>query len=329
MVPLPRQFKASKRSPYFPNGSVARVAAHLNCVYNTAMTPRTAFIGLGIMGGPMAGHLLKAGFPLAVHTRTKSRAAELLAQGARWANSPADAAREADVVFICVPDTPDVQAVVSGNDGLLSTARAGQIVIDHSSISPTATRQMAEQLAAKGVRMLDAPISGGDVGARNATLSIMVGGDEEAFNQARRLLEKLGKTITYCGPSGNGQLTKLVNQILVSVTNLAVSEAMTFARASGLDPQKTVAAVGGGAAGSWQLTNLGPKMLAGDFRPGFMIKLQQKDLRLALQAAQERGLRLGALRLVHQLFGEALKEGRADEGTQALFAVVEKQAKGA
>jgi len=288
---------------------------------------RTAFIGLGIMGGPMAGHLLAAGYPLTINTRTKSRAQELLARGAKWANTPAEAATNADVVFICVPDTPDVHAVVSGKDGIASATRAGQIVVDHSTISPTATREMAEAVAGKGAKFLDAPVSGGDVGARNATLSIMVGGDEGAFNQARPLLEKMGKTITYCGSSGNGQLTKLVNQILVSVTNLAVSEALTFAKASGLDAAKTVTAVGGGAAGSWQLTNLGPRMLAGDFAPGFMIKLQQKDLRLALQAAKERGVNLNALPLVHRLFDQALAEGRADQGTQALFAVVEKQSR--
>jgi len=276
----------------------------------------------------MAGHLLAAGFPLTVSTRTQSRAKALLDRGARWAASPKEAAAAADVVFICVPDTPDVEKVIFGDQGIGSAAREGQIIVDHSTISPSATRALAERLKKMGARLLDAPISGGDVGAKNATLSIMVGGDEAAFNQVRPLLEKLGKTITYCGSSGNGQLTKLVNQILVSVTNLAVSEAITFARANGLDPQKTIAAVGGGAAGSWQLTNLGPKMLAGDFRPGFMIKLQQKDLRLALQACAERGLKLQALQLVHQLFAKAMDDGRANEGTQALFAVVEEQAKG-
>ncbi|HEX4794179.1 MAG TPA: NAD(P)-dependent oxidoreductase [Humisphaera sp.] len=289
---------------------------------------KTAFIGLGIMGGPMAGHLLAAGFPLTVYSRTKSRAENLLSRGAKWAASPAEAASAADVVFICVPDTPDVQAVVQGANGIASVARAGQIVVDHSTISPTATREMADMLAKKGAKFLDAPISGGDVGARNATLSIMAGGDEAAFNQVKPLLEKMGKTITYCGASGNGQLTKLVNQILVSVTNLAACEALTFAKASGLDAAKTITAVGGGAAGSWQLTNLGPKMLAGDFAPGFMIKLQQKDLRLAIQAAKERGVNLNALPLVHRLFDQAMKEGRADQGTQALFAVVEKGTKG-
>ena len=177
-----------------------------------------------------------------------------------------------------MPDTPDVERVVLGENGILSAASAGQIVVDHSTISPAATREMARALWGKSVQFLDAPISGGDIGARNATLSIMVGGDEAAFAQTRPLLEKMGKTITWCGHSGAGQLTKLVNQILVTTNNLAVCEALTFASANGLDLPKTLAAVSGGAAGSWQLTNLGPKMIAGDFKPGFMIKLQQKDL---------------------------------------------------
>ena len=284
---------------------------------------RIAFIGTGIMGGPMAGHLLSAGHWLTVNTRSKSKAQSLLAQGARWAESPPHAAREADIVFICVPDTPDVQAVISGNHGVLSAARPGMIVVDHSTISPAATRTMAQSLAARGAAMLDAPVSGGDTGAKNATLSIMVGGDKSAFDRAQPLLAHMGKTITWCGPSGAGQLTKLVNQILVSVTNLAVCEALTFGRSNGLDEQKTLAAVSGGAAGSWQLTNLGPKMIAGDFRPGFMIKLQTKDLRLAEEAARDAGLSLPALRLVHTLFDKGVSEGRADQGTQALFAVVE------
>ena len=286
------------------------------------MSHRLAFIGLGIMGGPMAGHLLAAGHSLVVHTRTKSRAQPLLDRGAKWADNPAAAAKEADFVFVCVSDTPDVEAVILKENGVLASARPGMIVIDHSTISPAATRKMAEALATKGAAMLDAPVSGGDTGAKNATLSVMVGGDESAFERTKPLFAHMGKTITWCGPSGSGQLTKLVNQILVSVTNLAVCEALTFARANGLDEQKTLAAVSGGAAGSWQLTNLGPKMIAGDFRPGFMINLQSKDLRLAMAAAKEAGLDLQALPLVHRLFQQAIDDGRGQEGTQALFAIV-------
>jgi 3-hydroxyisobutyrate dehydrogenase len=287
------------------------------------MDQRVAFIGTGIMGAPMAGHLLGAGFPLTVHSRTKSKADDLLRRGAAWADSPADATRNADVVFVNVPDTPDVEAVLLGSNGVHSVARPGLTVIDHSTISPSATRRMAGVLAERGATLLDAPVSGGDVGAKNATLSIMVGGDEAAFARARPLLERLGKTITYCGPSGSGQLTKLVNQVLVSVTNLAVCEALVLARKGGLDPQKTVAALAGGAAGSWQLSNLGPRMLAGDFAPGFMIDLQVKDLRLVLEAAHELGLDPAAVDLVKRLFEMAQQQGRGREGTQALFAMVE------
>src|SRR5579872_2304920 len=227
------------------------------------MENRIGFIGLGIMGGPMAGRLLDARYPLVVHSRTKSRASRLISKGARFLDSPADVARESDIVFICVTDTPDVEAVVSGDEGIASAARRGLIVVDHSTISPVATRQLADELGKSGAHFLDAPVSGGDTGAREGTLSIMVGGDQSAFDRVEPVLKVLGQTITYCGPSGTGQLTKLVNQILVSVTNLAVSEALTFARRNGLDEQKTLAAVSGGAAGSWQLTNLGPKMIAG------------------------------------------------------------------
>ena len=288
------------------------------------MPEQLAFIGLGIMGGPMAGHLLAAGHRLVVHTRTRLRAEELLRHGAGWADTPAAAAAQAQIIFTCLPDTPDGENVLLGEQGVLSSARPGMIVVDHSTISPDATRRMKRELSAQGIQLIDAPVSGGDSGAKNATLSIMVGGDPAVFERVRPLLAHMGKTITYCGPSGSGQLTKLVNQILVSVTNLAVCEALTFAKAGGLDPQKTLGAVSGGAAGSWQLSNLGPKMLAGDFRPGFMIALQQKDLRLALDAARQAGLDLQALNLVHRLFDGALREGRAAEGTQALFAVVER-----
>jgi 3-hydroxyisobutyrate dehydrogenase len=290
------------------------------------MPSRLAFIGLGIMGAPMAGHLLAAGHSLVVNNRTKSKADGLIAKGAAWADTPANAARSADVVFICVTDTPDVETIILGKGGVIEAARPGMIVVDHSTISPSATRRFAEALQAKGAPFLDAPISGGDVGARNATLSIMVGGDEGAFTQVLPLFQHMGKNITHCGSSGAGQLTKLANQILVSVTNLAVSEALTFASTNGLDLQKTITAVAGGAAGSWQLQNLGPKMVTSDFAPGFMIDLQQKDLRLVLQAAGESHTPLPAASLVHQLFSAAQAAGRGKDGTQALFTVLQHRA---
>jgi 3-hydroxyisobutyrate dehydrogenase len=278
-----------------------------------------AFIGLGIMGKPMAGHLLDAGLKLTVHNRTKSKADELLARGAKWSDSPAEAAKSADVVFICVTDTPDVEQVIEGRGGILESAQSGLIVVDHSTISPESTRRLAGRLGDRSATLLDAPVSGGDVGARNATLSIMVGGDRSAFDKVLPLLKHMGKTITHCGPVGAGQLTKLVNQILVSVTNLATSEALNFAKRNGLDLLKTIEAVAGGAAGSWQLANLGPKMAAGDFKPAFMIDLQQKDLRLVLQAAEHARLSLPATTLVHELFKRLQAQGRGKDGTQALF----------
>lgn len=286
------------------------------------MPSRLAFIGLGIMGGPMAGHLLKAGLDLVVHTRTRSKAEPLIQSGATWADSPAAAAADADVVFVCVTDTPDVRAVLLGPDGVITTARPGTIVVDHSTISPTATGGMAATLAGKQIVLLDAPVSGGDIGARNGTLSIMVGGDAAALDKVRPLLAHMGKTITHCGASGTGQLTKCVNQVLVSVTNLAVCEAMALATAGGLDPATTIAAVAGGAAGSWQLSNLAPKMTAGDFAPGFMIDLQRKDLRLVLAAAADAGVELKTVARVNELFDGLSNAGRGRDGTQALFEAV-------
>jgi len=291
------------------------------------MAAKVAFIGTGIMGAPMAGHLLSGGNSLIVNSRTKSKAEELIARGARWANSPKEAASAADFVFVCVTDTPDVEKVILGKDGVIESARAGLIVIDHSTISPSATKKMAEALKARGAAMLDAPVSGGDVGAKNATLSIMVGGDEGAFQKALPLLSQMGKTIVHCGPSGYGQLTKLVNQILVSVTLTGVAEAMAFAKKNGLDLAKTISVVSGGAAKSWQLESLGPKMVAHDFRPGFMIDLMQKDLRLVMQSGQEANCPLAASALVHQLFTAAQAHGHGRDGTQAIFAVMEQLTK--
>jgi 3-hydroxyisobutyrate dehydrogenase len=290
------------------------------------MSLRLGFIGLGIMGGAMAARLLDARYPLTVHSRTRSKASRLVERGAKFVETPAAVVADSDVVFICVTDTPDVEAVIRGEDGIASRARAGLIVVDHSTISPSVTRKLAEELAREGTHLLDAPVSGGDVGARNGTLSIMVGGDLAAFATVEPLLRNFGNTITRCGPSGAGQLTKLVNQILVSVTNMAVSEALTFARKNGLDLEKTIAAIGGGAGTSWQLMNLGPRMIAGDFRPGFTINLQQKDLQLVLQAGEKSNTSLPAASLVHQLFTAAQAAGHGKDGTQALFTVVEKLA---
>lgn len=290
------------------------------------MATRLGFIGLGIMGAPMAARLLDAKYPLLLHTRTRSKANRLVNRGAQYAETAAQVAANSDVVLICVTDTPDVVEVIRGKDGLLASARPGLIVVDHSTISPATTQELGKELAAHGTTLLDAPVSGGDVGARNGTLSIMVGGEVAAFERVEPILRCLGATITHCGPSGSGQVTKLVNQILVSVTNMAVCEGLTFARKHGLKLEKTVAALAAGAGASWQLNNLGPRMIAGDFRPGFSINLQQKDLRLVLQSAEQSKTSLPAASLVHQLFTAAQAAGHGKDGTQALFTVVEKLA---
>jgi 3-hydroxyisobutyrate dehydrogenase len=291
------------------------------------MSTTLAFIGTGIMGLPMATHLLNAGHPLTVHTRTRAKAQALFDQGAKWADSPAAAAQAADVIFLNLPDTPDVEKVIAGHGGIVYVARPNQIIIDHSTISPAAARNLAALFSKQGASFLDAPVSGGDVGARNASLSIMVGGDEAAFQRALPLLQLLGKTITHTGPSGSGQLTKLVNQVLVGGTLLAVCEALVFASRNGLDLQKTLDCVSAGAAGSWQLQNLGPRIVRGDFDPGFMIDLMHKDLRLLLEASQHSNLTLPLASLAHQQFSAAQSAGLGRQGTQAVYAVLDRAAK--
>ncbi|HYS06441.1 MAG TPA: NAD(P)-dependent oxidoreductase [Candidatus Dormibacteraeota bacterium] len=282
------------------------------------------FIGLGIMGRPMAGHILKGGHPLTVFNRTRSKTAELQAQGAAVAGSPAEVAARSTIVITMVTDTPDVESVVAGPGGVLEGIRPGSIVVDMSTISPKTERTLDEKLRARGAALVDAPVSGGDVGARNATLAIMAGGERQAFERVLPILRLLGKTITHCGPTGSGQIAKLANQILVSVTLLAVSEALVFARKNDLDPSTLIEAVSGGAAQSWQLTNLGPRIIKRDFAPGFMIDLVQKDLRLVLEACSRADVSLPATGLVHQLFGSAQAHGSGREGTQGLAKVLER-----
>ncbi|HSR68115.1 MAG TPA: NAD(P)-dependent oxidoreductase [Acidobacteriota bacterium] len=277
-----------------------------------------AFIGLGIMGAPMAGQILRAGYPLTVYNRTASKCRALAAQGAKQASSPARAAAQADIVIIIVSDTPDVAEVVEGEGGVLEGVGEGAVVIDMSTVSPQLERRLNAKLEEKGATLIDAPVSGGDVGAHKGTLAIMAGGDEKAFQRVRPLFEVMGESITYCGPSGSGQVTKLCNQILVSVNLQAVCEALSLARRNGLDPSVMIEAVSGGAAGSWQLSNLGPKIVADDFAPGFMIDLMQKDLRLVMEAASSSDTALPGAALVHQLFNASQARGEGSQGTQAL-----------
>ncbi len=290
--------------------------------------PPVGFIGLGIMGLPMAGHLLEAGYPLTVFNRTRSRTETLASRGAAVAGSPAEVAARSEIIVIMVSDSPDVEAVVAGPGGIIEAIRRGSIVVDMSTVSPDLERRLDGRLRELGCALVDAPVSGGDGGARGATLAIMAGGDRAAFERVRPILGTMGRTITYCGPAGSGQIAKLCNQILVGVTLLAVSEAILFARKNGLDPNTMIDAVSGGAAGSWQLLNLGPKILAEDFAPGFMVDLIQKDLRLVLEAGGATPAPLPATSLVHQLFRSAQAHGEGRLGTPVLSRVLARLAGG-
>jgi 3-hydroxyisobutyrate dehydrogenase len=287
---------------------------------------RIGFIGTGLMGLPMARNLLKAGFPLTACNRTRSRAEPLIAEGATVVDAPRKAAEKADVVITIVSDTPDVQQVILGANGVIEAARPGMTVIDMSTISPRVTGEIARALAQRGVEMLDAPVSGGVKGAIEGTLSIMVGGRREVFERCRPVLEAMGKKLVYCGEHGKGQMVKLCNQIAIASNLVACAEAIVFARKAGVDPMTMIEAVGAGAAGSWVINVLGPKMVEHDFAPGFMVKLQQKDLRLVMQAASELGVSVPGAMLANQLFTAVEAEGGGSDGTQALVRALEKLA---
>jgi 3-hydroxyisobutyrate dehydrogenase len=293
------------------------------------MSERIGFIGLGIMGRAMARNLLKAGFDLRVWNRTASRMDDLAAEGAQTARDPADLAAQCDLLITCVSDTPDVEAVLLGEapPGAIHGLRPGALVIDMSTISPHATRDLAARLAERGAHLLDAPVSGGSEGAARGTLSIMVGGEAEQVARARPVLEAMGKAITHVGASGHGQMVKLVNQILVVGHALAMSEALVFAEAGGLDLAKTLEAVMPGAAGSWMLANRGPQILARDWRPGFTIDLQQKDVRLILAAGDELAVPMLVSSLVFNLYRTLQAEGLGAEGNHALIKALERLAR--
>jgi 3-hydroxyisobutyrate dehydrogenase len=290
------------------------------------MTDRIGFIGLGIMGKPMARNLLKAGYPLTVWNRSQPGIEELVRDGASPGSSPEDVAHRSDMIITIVTDSPDVEKVALGPKGIIEGGRPGLVHIDMSTISPAVTRRIASRLAEKGIEMLDAPVSGGDTGAQAGTLSIMVGGKEETFQRCRPIFEVLGRTIVHCGPNGAGQTVKLCNQIVVALNNLAMCEALVFATKAGIDTRRMLEAVGAGAASSWALLNLAPRVLARDFRPGFKVAHQQKDLRLALETADQQAIPLPGTSLVHQLFAAVEAEGLGAEGTQALVKALEKLA---
>jgi 2-hydroxy-3-oxopropionate reductase len=288
------------------------------------MSDRVGFIGLGIMGTGMTRNLLRANVDLTVYNRTPERMQPLADAGAATAASPAALAASADVVFVCVSDTPDVEQVLLGDDGVLHGARPGTLVVDMSTISPRATRELAERLGEAEVAMLDAPVSGGSEGAAKGTLSIMVGGEAADLDRARPYLGAMGSTITHVGPIGAGQSCKLVNQILVVVNMLAAAEALVFAEAAGLNLERTLEAVTAGGAGSWMLANRGPQVIRRDWRPGFTIDLQQKDLRLVIEAADENAVPVLATSTVFQLYRALQREGLGAEGNHALVKALER-----
>jgi 3-hydroxyisobutyrate dehydrogenase len=281
-----------------------------------------AFIGMGTMGAPMAANLLNAGYSVTVHNRNREREIALSEAGAMRAATPAKAAAAADVIIVCVSDTPDVEAVILGENGVLQGARAGAVVVDMSTISPAATRAMAAALAEKDIDMLDAPVSGGSEGAQQGTLSIMVGGEAAVFERVKPVLEAMGKTITHIGPNGAGQATKVINQIIIAGTYMGVAEGMVLGLKAGLDMDKVLQAVSGGAAASWGLSNRAGNMLKNDYPLGFRVKLHAKDLRIALDAARNSGAVLPVAALVEQLEAGLINRGFGDEDVSAMARVL-------
>lgn len=289
---------------------------------------RVGFVGLGIMGSPMAISLVKAGFPVTVFNRTRSKYDPAVNMGASPAESPAEVASKSDVIITIVSDTAAVESVLFGPQGLWRSAGKNKTVIDMSSISPSATIEFERRLAEQGCDMLDAPVSGGARGARRASLSIMVGGKREVFEKCLPIFRALGQTITYTGPIGNGQKTKLVNQVVGAMNILSLVEGVRLARALGLDLAATLQVVSNGAASSWMLANLGPKILSGDFTPGFTLQLHDKDLKLAKDAIQATGLAFPGAELVCSLFAEAVDKGLGGQGNQGLINLWDESAKG-
>ncbi len=281
------------------------------------------YIGLGLMGKPMAENILKAGFPLVVHNRSRAAVDELAAQGARAASSPAEVAAQVDVVFTNLPDSPDVEDVVLGPQGIAEAAHPGLVFVDHSTIKPATARRLAAALSEKGVAALDAPVSGGDIGARNATLTIMVGGEAVALEKVRPVLQAVGKTITHVGASGAGQVAKAANQIMVAAQMVAMGELLVFAQKAGVNPQKVVEAIQAGAAQCWTLDVKPPRLFAGNRAPGFKARMQAKDLGIVIETAREYGVPLPSTAENAQLFEALLQMGMGELDNSAVIAVIE------
>jgi 3-hydroxyisobutyrate dehydrogenase len=283
------------------------------------MAERVGWIGTGVMGASMCGHLLGAGHTVTVHNRTRSRADALLERGATWADTPADVAAASDVTFSIVGYPDDVREVLLAPSGAVGAAEPGSVVVDMTTSEPSLAVEVHEAAGARGVGALDAPVSGGDIGARNAALSIMVGGDAATFERVRPLFELMGKTIVHQGGPGSGQHTKMVNQILIATGMIGVCEALLYGYRAGLHPETVMQSVSGGAAGSWSLTNYGPRMLNGDFAPGFLVEHFVKDMGIALAEAKRMHLSLPGLALAEQLYVALIAQGGGRRGTQALL----------
>lgn len=284
------------------------------------------FIGMGTMGAPMAGRLIEAGHDLTIHNRTRAREEALAERGAARASSPKEAAAGADLVITMVSDTPDVEAVILGPDGAIHGMKEGAVLVDMSTISPTATREIARALEAKGVDMLDAPVSGGSEGASNGTLSIMVGGKAGVLESLRPVLGVLGNTITHVGPIGSGQVTKAINQVIIAGTYAAVAEGVALGLAAGLDIDAAHQAVSGGAAGSWVLTNRAANMIADHYPLGFRTRLHRKDLGIALETARELGVALPVAAFVEQIETGLMKRGHGEEDVSNIARFFREQA---
>lgn len=284
---------------------------------------KVGYIGLGLMGKSMARNILKAGFPLVVHNRSQGAVDELVGEGAQAAATPAELTSLVDVVITNLPDSPDVELVVLGAQGIIETAREGQIFIDNSTIKPALARLIADKLGLKGVACLDAPVSGGDIGAQQGTLAIMVGGPTAALEEVRPVLEAMGKKITHVGESGAGQIAKAANQIMVAAQMVAMGELLMFARKSGADPQKVVAAIQGGAAQCWTLDVKPERLFAGNRRPGFKAYMQSKDLGIVSDTARQYGIPLVAASVHNQLFNAMLEMGMGEDDNSAVIGVIE------
>ncbi|MBC2604876.1 NAD(P)-dependent oxidoreductase [Pelagicoccus albus] len=280
---------------------------------------RIAFIGTGVMGASMAGHLLAAGYSLNVYNRTREKADKLVAAGAVWKDSPYEAAQGADFVITILGYPSDVESVYLGEHGIISALSEGGIAIDMTTSSPLLAARIAEIGSRRQVSVLDAPVSGGDIGAREARLSIMVGGEKAAFEKALPLFEIMGKNVVYQGPSGSGQHTKMCNQIAIAGGMVAIGEALAYAKKSGLSAESVLQSISAGAAGSWSMSHLAPRALGGDFSAGFYVKHFLKDMKIAIESAEEMELELPGLELAKSLFEKLVEDGHGDDGTQALF----------